>query len=136
MSLSEGEFVARYSNNFGILFHPQQFVDLFRMTRRGQAQLAFALAVAELDGSLGDALSVSDYATVPRKLRLVLETPELIDLIGENVVLVLNTTIGTLTSINMRNLVWHGFLLPTQFDPYACTRPRANRIACTRRSCS
>jgi hypothetical protein len=42
---------------------------------------------------------------VPKKLRLILDTMEMRELLGDDVVFVLLTLIGVLTSLNLRNLV-------------------------------
>lgn len=117
--LDEPTFLERYSDRFPLLANPGDFLKIFNFHRSGQSQLAFALAVSQLDAALGDTLAIvtEGKMIIPKKLRLSLDTPELQAVIGADCSFVFACLIGPLTSINLRNLVWHGFLNPGEFNP-------------------
>lgn len=117
--IDESTFLERYSDRFSLLANPEDFAKIFKHHLRGQSQLAFALAVSQLDAALGDTLAIvtEGKMIIPKKLRLSLDTPELQAVIGEDCSFLFACLIGPLTSINLRNLVWHGFLSPGEFNP-------------------
>ena len=66
-----------------------------------------------LERSLGDLLtSVSGLAKVPALLRDLLRREELEGVLGADCLLFLRLLLGSPFSLNLRNLVWHGFAAP------------------------
>eukprot|EP01080_Neovahlkampfia_damariscottae_P005249 gene5249-8860_t len=54
---------------------------------------------------------------IPSILRDILESKEINDVFGENVVFFISTIIGPPEGLNLRNILWHGFLSFNEFDP-------------------
>ena len=70
-----------------------------------------------LERSLGDLLtSVSGLAKVPALLRDLLRREELGRVLGAGCLLFLRLLLGSPFSLNLRNLVWHGFAAPRQIS--------------------
>ena len=70
-----------------------------------------------LERSLGDLLtSVSGLAKVPALLRDLLRREELERVLGGECLLFLRLLLGSPFSLNLRNLVWHGFAAPQEIS--------------------
>jgi hypothetical protein len=111
--------------------------DMIRLYRSGQYSLCFAMGITFFERAVGDALLKSrkqqiqddeteeDYVFLPgvnggfRELKIneVLTSPDLEQFIGEDVVFLIRCFTGPLQSLNLRNLVWHGFLGIHEFYP-------------------
>ncbi|XP_068730495.1 endoplasmic reticulum membrane-associated RNA degradation protein-like isoform X2 [Montipora capricornis] len=75
--------------------------------------LCLLLLTSSLEHSLGDIyLSYSDSSHCPSLLKDLLATSELKDVFGETVIRLLCILIGPPSSLNLRNVLWHGFAAP------------------------
>ena len=75
--------------------------------------LCLLLLTSSLEHALGDVyLSFSGSAHCPSLLKDLLATSELKDVFGETVMRLLFILIGPPSSLNLRNVLWHGFVAP------------------------
>lgn len=75
--------------------------------------LCLLLLTSSLEHALGDVyLSFSGSAHCPSLLKDLLATSELKDVFGETVMRLLYILIGPPSSLNLRNVLWHGFVAP------------------------
>lgn len=67
---------------------------------------------------LGDLyLSLTDYQKpLPSLLRDLLETEELDKYLGEDILFLIKSIIGPPSGLNLRNIIWHGFLSIKEYD--------------------
>ncbi|XP_055331703.1 uncharacterized protein LOC129583759 isoform X3 [Paramacrobiotus metropolitanus] len=75
--------------------------------------LALQLASVRMERSLGDILISVKYRCPPL-LKDILAHPALAAAIGTDIIEILTVLIGPPTSLNLRNLAWHGFLSPNE----------------------
>ena len=75
---------------------------------------ALLLITPVLERSIGNFLwSTNSQVTVPSLLKDLLRLPELKDHFGSELMAMSRILLGTPKSLNLRNLVWHGFVLPS-----------------------
>lgn len=77
--------------------------------------LAGLIVTAVLERSLGNLLLLKRHH-VPPLLKDLLAVPELAQLIGHTAVKLLQVIIGPPSSLNIRNLLWHGFMSPGELS--------------------
>jgi hypothetical protein len=80
---------------------------------------AFMELIAIVDKSFRDLLRFIDPSVkLPNKLYDMLKMREFYQLISnDDILLTWNILVGTQDGLNLRNLLWHGFLNKSQFDP-------------------
>ncbi|XP_037931500.1 endoplasmic reticulum membrane-associated RNA degradation protein-like [Teleopsis dalmanni] len=77
------------------------------------------LLTAVLENALGNVYyTVSEKRNPPHLLRDLLATAEIANIFGTDLVLFMQILLGTPKSINLRNIVWHGFLNSNEVPPY------------------
>ncbi|CAN7995413.1 unnamed protein product [Ixodes hexagonus] len=79
------------------------------------AVLSVLQITAVLEHCLGDVL-FSRQVPVPFLLKDILTQPELSAIFGTDLMLVLQVIMGSPRSVNLRNVVWHGFVTPQEVD--------------------
>lgn len=79
------------------------------------AVLCVLKVTAILERCLGDVL-FSRHVPVPFLLKDILTQPELSAVFGTELMLVLQIVMGSPRSLNLRNVVWHGFVTPREVD--------------------
>lgn len=77
------------------------------------------VATSIVERSLGDLFLLNGQPPCPSMLKDLLQTEELQDILGPHMILILRTVIGPPTSLNIRNVVWHGFPYPGEI-PRRC----------------
>lgn len=79
--------------------------------------VSFALLVSKFERFLGDVhfTIVNGTKKTPLILRDLLDSTELVDFFGSDVIFFLKCMIGPPSGMNLRNLVWHGFICPQEF---------------------
>lgn len=85
----------------------------------GQIELAYLSGFAIFERCLGNVLfSLNGYnvSKIPFLLRDLVNDKLLIDFFGENLTNLIKLLVYTPKSLNLRNLCWHGFLNPDQFN--------------------
>jgi len=100
---------------------PNHFVkcwELLKQNDDGEHTLEILLLLTPiLERSLGDLLvSVDKTVKVPALLRDLLKRSELFDLLGAPCMTFLRIIFGSPHSLNMRNIVWHGFGFPGEIS--------------------
>ncbi|XP_065075074.1 endoplasmic reticulum membrane-associated RNA degradation protein-like [Ochlerotatus camptorhynchus] len=71
-----------------------------------------------LEYSLGNVYLTESGSMPPHLLRDLLMTDTLATVMGETVIYLLRLLLGTPNGINLRNLVWHGFLSEEEVSPF------------------
>ncbi|CAG8495487.1 20996_t:CDS:2 [Racocetra persica] len=89
------------------LYHKQDFFTLL------------LFEISSLERILGDIIySIhNDTFMIPSLIRDLLIAPPLVPLLGEDVIFFLRCLIGPPNSMNLRNILWHGFVSPNEFLP-------------------
>ncbi|CAG8438434.1 5831_t:CDS:2 [Scutellospora calospora] len=89
------------------LYHKQDFFTLL------------LLGISSLERILGDIIfSIHlDTFIIPSLIRDLLIAPPLVSLLGEDIIFFLRCLIGPPNSMNLRNILWHGFISPNEFLP-------------------
>ncbi|XP_067637299.1 endoplasmic reticulum membrane-associated RNA degradation protein-like isoform X2 [Eurosta solidaginis] len=77
------------------------------------------LMTSLLDNALANVyFTVSNKRTPPHLLRDLLRTEEICSVFGTETISILKIIVGTPDSINLRNIVWHGFPKPQEIPDY------------------
>jgi len=77
--------------------------------------LSLQLISSSLEQSLGN-IVLTKVSFVPPLLKDLLTLPELSSIIGDNTIRLLQLTIGPPITINIRNILWHGFVSHEDID--------------------
>jgi hypothetical protein len=123
MTMVETQFTQHYGASFVALFSdPSLACYVFRLqqTRRQvDSILALMILVSALERALGDYLAIVGGArvVVPRKLRQLIDLPTVSNALGAVCAIALKTLVGPLQAINLRNLLFHGFMRVDEYDP-------------------
>ena len=100
--------------------HPNLILDSWRIWDGGGETAGVELLLLlcpVLERSLGDLVtSVSGLTKVPALLRDLLRREELEEVVGPGCLLLLRLLLGSPFSLNLRNLVWHGFAAPHEIS--------------------
>eukprot|EP01119_Soliformovum_irregulare_P004941 TRINITY_DN1615_c3_g1_i1.p1 TRINITY_DN1615_c3_g1~~TRINITY_DN1615_c3_g1_i1.p1 ORF type:complete len:694 (+),score=255.05 TRINITY_DN1615_c3_g1_i1:153-2234(+) len=125
LSLTKDEFIERYGSRFIISAFPDLFIKAFESISNPDAFTMFGCMCGQLERALGDLTTAQREASakqgsarvpgVPYKLREVLESVHLQDLLGPDKIYFLRIFVGVPFGINARNLFWHGFLNLSEF---------------------
>lgn len=80
--------------------------------------LLFILLCTKLERYLGDIFfSITDgKVQTPRMLKDLLSSEALTSFIGNDIIFILNAFVGSPIGMNLRNIMWHGFINPDEFD--------------------
>jgi hypothetical protein len=107
--------------------HKELLGEMLSLYRSGEYWLSFALGITLFERAVGDLMLhtkqniVDDplLDTTMRELRIndILKNPELDKYLGEDVVFLIRCFTGPIQSMNLRNLLWHGFLGLNEFQP-------------------
>lgn len=90
--------------------HNVYYLDIYSLlalARSGQSLLAFSIATAQLERLLGDMVAGMGVEC-PRMLKDIL--PLLTDALSADAVFFLSCLVGPPAGLNLRNVVWHGFM--------------------------
>ena len=88
---------------------------LLKSSNPADHNLCLLLLTSSLEHALGDVyLSYSGASQCPSLLKDLLATCELKDVFGETVISLLHILIGLPSSLNLRNVLWHGFAAPSE----------------------
>ncbi|WAR20486.1 EMARD-like protein [Mya arenaria] len=80
---------------------------------------ALLVSSAVLERALGDVYMLKGPAPCPSMLKDLLVTEQLKEILGEHVMCILRLVMGPPTSLNLRNVAWHGFPFPGEI-PARC----------------
>ncbi|XP_060687253.1 endoplasmic reticulum membrane-associated RNA degradation protein-like isoform X1 [Hemiscyllium ocellatum] len=113
----------QFNNQYGLWFkwtnNTELFVEAFEAIRNSQytaVPLSMMKLTACLERALGDVfLTVGKEC--PFLLRDLLASQELAAIFGQNVMNVLRVFLGSPQSLNLRNILWHGFAAPPEIPP-------------------
>ncbi|CAI2168818.1 8628_t:CDS:2 [Funneliformis geosporum] len=77
------------------------------------------IVISNLERIFGDIIYslYNDTSIIPSLLRDILIAPSLVSLFGEDMIFFLRCVIGPPSSMNLRNVIWHGFINPHEFLP-------------------
>ncbi|CAG8503644.1 13385_t:CDS:2 [Funneliformis mosseae] len=77
------------------------------------------MVISNLERILGDIIYslYNDSSFIPSLLRDLLIAPSLVSIFGEDMIFFLRCIIGPPSSMNLRNVLWHGFINPHEFLP-------------------
>lgn len=118
MSLSQPEFEERYKASLQWTGYDTRFLDCFSLLKSSNMadhNLCFLLLTSSLEHSLGNVyLSYSSASQCPSLLKDLLATQELKEVFGDTIVSLLHILIGPPSSLNLRNVLWHGFAAPAE----------------------
>ncbi|WAR20507.1 EMARD-like protein [Mya arenaria] len=80
---------------------------------------ALLVSSAVIERALGDVYMLKGPAPCPSMLKDLLVTEQLKEILGEHVMCILRLVMGPPTSLNLRNVAWHGFPFPGEI-PARC----------------
>ena len=116
ISLEQHEFEERYKESLQWTGCENRFVNCFSLLKSSNPadhNLSLLLLTSSLEHALGNVyLSYSGSSQCPSLLRDLLSTHELQDVFGDTVISLLHILIGPPSSLNLRNVLWHGFAGP------------------------
>jgi len=100
---------------------PEHFIkcwDMLKQNESGEHTLQILLILTPiLERSLGNLLlSIDESVKVPALLRDLLKRSELLQLLGAPCIIFLRIIFGSPHSLNLRNIVWHGFGFPGEIS--------------------
>ncbi|XP_078413558.1 endoplasmic reticulum membrane-associated RNA degradation protein-like isoform X1 [Cetorhinus maximus] len=119
LSLSTRQFDDRYGLWFKWTNNTELFVEVFEAIKSSQ-HTAIVLSLMKLTACLGRALGdvfLMIGKECPFLLRDLLTSQELATLFGQSVMNVLRVFLGSPRSLNLRNILWHGFAAPAEIPP-------------------
>lgn len=118
ISLSQHEFEQRYKASLQWTGYDTRFLDCFLLLKSSNTadhNLCLLLLTSSLEHALGNVyLSFSCTSQCPSLLKDLLATQELKEVFGDTVVSLLHILIGPPSSLNLRNVLWHGFAAPAE----------------------
>ena len=110
------EFEQKFSNKLNWTGNREAFLDCFSLIHSGDAlaaQVAMLLMSSLLERTLGDLyMTVANTSQCPSLLKDLLSTSELKELFGNTAITCLHVLIGPPCGLNLRNILWHGFIAP------------------------
>lgn len=116
INLHQHEFERRYKPSLLWTGCETRFLDCFTLLKSSNAadhNLCLLLLTSSLERALGDVyLSYSCALQCPSLLKDLLATQELKEVFGDTVISLLHILIGPPSSLNLRNVLWHGFAGP------------------------
>ncbi|XP_032506890.1 endoplasmic reticulum membrane-associated RNA degradation protein isoform X2 [Phocoena sinus] len=122
-SLTKGQFETRYSSGFQWTGVPELFPEMFDALGSLQS-LAISLSLMKLTSCLERALA-DVYLLIgkecPFLLRDLIASEELSQVFGQSVMDVLKVFVGSPCGLNLRNVLWHGFVAPEEIPPKYCS---------------
>uniref|UniRef100_UPI00398E59FE endoplasmic reticulum membrane-associated RNA degradation protein-like isoform X2 n=1 Tax=Pristiophorus japonicus TaxID=55135 RepID=UPI00398E59FE len=119
LSLSTKQFRDQYGLWFRWTDNTELFVEVFEAIRSSQhtaTALSLMKLTACLERALGDVFLIIDK-DCPFLLRDLLASQELATVFGQSVMNVLRVFLGSPRSLNLRNILWHGFAAPSEIPP-------------------
>ncbi|XP_067901579.1 endoplasmic reticulum membrane-associated RNA degradation protein-like isoform X2 [Heterodontus francisci] len=119
LSLSTKQFDDQYGLWFKWTNNTELFVEVFEAIRSSQ-YTAIALSLMKLTACLERALGDVFFMIgkdCPFLLRDLLASQELATVFGQSVMNVLRVFLGSPRSLNLRNILWHGFAAPPEIPP-------------------
>ncbi|XP_041353424.1 endoplasmic reticulum membrane-associated RNA degradation protein-like isoform X2 [Gigantopelta aegis] len=122
-SYSLDDFINHYSHFLTWTGNIKLFEDCFKLLvseSPSEDVLGLLLVTSGLERALGDVFLLRGRQC-PSMLKDLLVTQQLLDIFGPVVIQTLRVLIGLPISLNLRNLVWHGFPTPGEIPPrFAC----------------
>ncbi|XP_059842509.1 endoplasmic reticulum membrane-associated RNA degradation protein-like isoform X1 [Hypanus sabinus] len=119
LSLSAKQFKDQYDVWFKWTDNSELFIEVFEASKSSQ-HTAIALGLMKLTACLERALGnvfLMIGKDCPFLLRDLLASRELATVFGQNVMNVLRVFLGSPRSLNLRNILWHGFAAPGEIPP-------------------
>ncbi|XP_022083028.1 endoplasmic reticulum membrane-associated RNA degradation protein-like [Acanthaster planci] len=117
LCLGSEDIQDRYEKHFEWTGNAKLFLDCFSMARSSRGvdtSLSILLSTAALERALGDVFLLKSNDPCPAMLKNLLATQELVDTFGESAISLLRILIGPPVSLNLRNILWHGFAAPDE----------------------
>ncbi|XP_064270013.1 endoplasmic reticulum membrane-associated RNA degradation protein isoform X4 [Passer domesticus] len=121
-SLTKEQFVIQYVSCFHWTNCTEVFLDMFDVLQSTQAtEVALGLMklTSCLERALGDVYLLKGN-DCPFLLRDLLASEQLADVFGQAVMNVLRVFIGSPHGLNLRNVLWHGFVSPQEIPTKYC----------------
>ena len=115
-------FSSRHSSQFNFCWltnldgNFQLSINLLKSEEQSKVILGNLILTACLERALGNLLLLRSKF-VPPLLKDLLSHAALCDLVGLPLIVCLKTVIGSPSSLNIRNLLWHGFIFPGEISP-------------------
>jgi len=117
-AISQNDFERKFSQYFKWTVEPSMMLrcfDIVQLDTGTAVNHALLIITSILERSLGDVVLLC-ATHCPCLLRDLLMMKELQDLLSHTVVQLLQTLMGPPLSLNLRNVVWHGFPRPGELD--------------------
>uniref|UniRef100_A0ABM0MAJ7 ER membrane-associated RNA degradation protein-like n=1 Tax=Saccoglossus kowalevskii TaxID=10224 RepID=A0ABM0MAJ7_SACKO len=114
--LSEQQFIVQYGDQLKWTGQAQIFIECFKLIQSENTVdniLCILLCTAALERALGD-IYLLKKTPCPFLLKDLLSTSELQEVFGPIAIFCLHVMIGPPTSLNIRNILWHGFAAPKE----------------------
>ncbi|XP_007885361.2 endoplasmic reticulum membrane-associated RNA degradation protein isoform X3 [Callorhinchus milii] len=119
LSLTRKQFEDQYGLWLGWTNNKELLIEVFEAPRSSQ-QTAVALGLMKLTACLERALGdvyLMIGSECPFLLRELMASQELVMVFGQGVMNILRVFLGSPRSLNLRNILWHGFAAPQEIPP-------------------
>eukprot|EP00062_Callorhinchus_milii_P000044 gi/632933728/ref/XP_007885361.1/ PREDICTED: endoplasmic reticulum membrane-associated RNA degradation protein isoform X2 [Callorhinchus milii] len=119
LSLTRKQFEDQYGLWLGWTNNKELLIEVFEAPRSSQ-QTAVALGLMKLTACLERALGdvyLMIGSECPFLLRDLMASQELVMVFGQGVMNILQVFLGSPRSLNLRNILWHGFAAPQEIPP-------------------
>ncbi|XP_031564868.1 endoplasmic reticulum membrane-associated RNA degradation protein-like isoform X2 [Actinia tenebrosa] len=122
MQLTVEEFEGNFGMDLDWTDCKHRIVECFKLLKKSNEEpvnviLSSLLLFAILERSLGDVYASYTGLKSPSNLKDLLASEAIRKLLGEDVSLILYAMAGPPESINLRNVLWHGFVSPCEIPP-------------------
>ncbi|KAG9297118.1 hypothetical protein G9A89_019399 [Geosiphon pyriformis] len=116
---SPDDFETIYGNELSWLGYKDIFKECFNLYREQHYLTSLLLAISSLEKLLGDILFTVGNGSIiiPPLLRELLIVPELVEQLSLAIMFFLRCLIGPPNSMNLRNILWHGFVSSVEISP-------------------
>ncbi|RIA96358.1 hypothetical protein C1645_755263 [Glomus cerebriforme] len=115
--VTTNEFLKLYNDELEWCGNSDIFKKFFDLYLDEDYLTALLIVISNLERFLGDIIYSlhNNISIIPSLIRDLLIAPSLVSLLGEEMIFFLRCIIGPPSSMNLRNILWHGFISPHEF---------------------
>jgi hypothetical protein len=122
MQLTTGQFNGKFGMDMDWTGCRERMLECFELLKKEDLEpsnviLSFLLLFCILERALGDIYTSYTGSKCPSNLKDLLSSKGIRALLGENISLILYVLSGPPEGVNLRNVLWHGFVSPTEIPP-------------------
>lgn len=122
MQLSVEEFEEKFGMDLDWTAHKQRILECFKLLKKCDIEpvngiVSSLLLFSIMERSLGDIYTSYTGCKSPSNLKDLFISEGIQELLGQEVSLILYVLAGPPESVNLRNVLWHGFVSPCEIPP-------------------